>query len=104
MTGSTATRDDATHSDPTPNTGWWGTAFIVLLLLGAGMFSAPTAADPLPAVRSVYQHHPVVVRMSQLVGLSAAAALLSTCATLEAPGIATTLRWMFAASPALSPR
>jgi hypothetical protein len=55
-------------------TGWSGAAFLVLLLLGAGMFSAPTAATPLAKARQVYADHATVAVLAQLLGLLAAVA------------------------------
>ena len=54
----------------------WAAAFIVLLLLSAGMFSAPTSADSVTAARSVYVENATVVVVSQVVGLLAAAVFL----------------------------
>jgi len=56
--------------------GAWGWAFVVLLLLSAGMASVPGGDDPTAVVRDFYTRHGGVVVVAQVVGLLAAAAFV----------------------------
>ena len=51
--------------------GAWGLAFVVLLLIGAGMASVPGGQDSVAEVRRFYGEHTGVVLLSQLVELLA---------------------------------
>jgi hypothetical protein len=51
--------------------GAWGLAFVVLLLVGAGMASVPGGQDSVAEVRRFYGEHTAVVLLSQLVELLA---------------------------------
>jgi hypothetical protein len=51
--------------------GAWGLAFVVLLLVGAGMASVPGGQDSVAEVRRFYGEHTDVVLLSQLVELLA---------------------------------
>jgi hypothetical protein len=51
--------------------GAWGLAFVVLLLVGAGMASVPGGQDSVAEVRRFYGEHTGVVLLSQLVELLA---------------------------------
>src|SRR4051794_19781597 len=53
--------------------GAWGWAFVVLLLLSAGMASVPSGSDPTAKVRAFYTLHAGVVVTAQVLGLIAAA-------------------------------
>lgn len=55
----------------TRRTGGWGLAFVVLLLLGAGMASVPGGDDPVALIRRFYEDHGTVVLVSQVVELLA---------------------------------
>ena len=55
--------------------GWWGIAFAVLLLIGGGMASIPTAEDPAGKIVAFYDAHASVVIIAQLVGVLAVIAL-----------------------------
>ena len=59
-----------------PRAGWWGMAFVVLLLLSAGMASVPGGSDSVAPVRSFYTDNGPVVLVAQLVGLAAAVAFV----------------------------
>jgi hypothetical protein len=59
----------------TRRAGGWGLAFIVLLLIGAGMASVPGGQDPVPQVRRFYEEHTYVIFLSQIVELIATLAL-----------------------------
>jgi len=54
--------------------GWSGVTFVVLLLLSAGMASAPHGTDSVSTVREFYGEHAGVVVVAQLLGLVAAVA------------------------------
>ncbi|MDP9329088.1 MAG: hypothetical protein M3P11_00325 [Actinomycetota bacterium] len=51
--------------------GWWGIAFAVLLLIGAGMVSVPTADDPAAKIVAFYQAHTSIVLVAEVVGILA---------------------------------
>lgn len=59
----------------TRRTGGWGLAFLVLLLIGAGMASVPGGDDSVPEVRRFYEQHTSVVLLSQIVELIASVTL-----------------------------
>jgi hypothetical protein len=52
---------------------WWGFAFVVLLLVSAGMATVPGRDDTVSAVRQFYSDNEGVVVVSQILGLLAAA-------------------------------
>src|SRR3954451_24212419 len=56
--------------------GGWGLAFVVLLLLGAGMANVPGRKDSVAQVRHFYEEHTGVVLLSQVVELIAALPLV----------------------------
>jgi len=85
-------RDPDVPSDPGATrsgrraAGAWGWAFVVLLLLSAGMASVPGGEDPTDTVRDFYSRHTGVVVAAQVVGLLAAAAFVPFVVTLRGPG------------------
>jgi hypothetical protein len=78
--------------------GWWGIAFAVLLLIGGGMVSVPTADDSSASIVAFYDAHASVVIIAQVVGVVAIIALVLFTVGLarEAPD-APTQRRLFAA-------
>jgi len=58
-----------------PAAGGW-LAFVVLLLIGAGMASVPGGDDPVPQVRRFYEQHTYVVGLSQVIEFIATLALV----------------------------
>jgi hypothetical protein len=56
--------------------GIWGLAFVVLLLVGAGMASVPGGDESVAEVRRFYDEHAGVVLLSQLVELVATVPLV----------------------------
>jgi hypothetical protein len=56
---------DDTRDSPTRRAGGWGLAFVVLLLIGAGMATVPGGDDPVAQVRHFYEEHTHVVLLSQ---------------------------------------
>jgi hypothetical protein len=48
--------------------GWWGIAFLILLLLQASMISVPTAEDPAAHVKAFYAAHGTVIVIAQAIG------------------------------------
>jgi hypothetical protein len=65
-----------TTAAPPRAAGAWGWAFVLLLLLSAGMASVPGGADSTGVVRDFYTRHTGVVIVAQIVGLLAAAAFV----------------------------
>jgi len=55
----------------TRRAGGWGLAFVVLLLIGAGMASVPGGDDSVAHVRQFYDEHTGVILLSQMVELVA---------------------------------
>lgn len=51
--------------------GWWGIAFAVLVLIGAGMVSLPTADDSSARIVAFYDAHASIVIAAQVVGIVA---------------------------------
>ena len=56
--------------------GGWGLAFVVLLLIGAGMASVPGGNDSVAEVRRFYEEHAGVILLSQVVELIATVPLV----------------------------
>jgi hypothetical protein len=48
--------------------GWWGIAFLILLLLQASMVSVPTAEDPAGYIKAFYAAHGTVIVVAQAIG------------------------------------
>jgi hypothetical protein len=65
------------------SSGWWGLAFVVLLLVSAGMATTPGRGTPEPLARAFYVEHVGVVALAQVVGLLAAAAFLPLAVGLQ---------------------
>jgi len=60
----------------TRRAGGWGLAFVVLLLIGAGMASVPGGDDSVSRVRRFYEEHTSVVFVSQIVEFMATVTLV----------------------------
>jgi len=63
-------------SSRTRRAGGWGLAFVVLLLVGAGMASVPGGNDSVPRVRRFYEDHTFVIFLSQIVEFIATLTLI----------------------------
>ena len=63
--------------------GWWGLAFLVLLLLSAGMASVPDGTDSPTVVRHFYTAHAGVIVVAQVVALAASAVFVPFVLTLR---------------------
>jgi len=48
--------------------GWWGIAFLILLLLQASMVSVPTAEDSAEHVKALYGAHGALIVIAQAIG------------------------------------
>ena len=57
-------------------TACWGVAFVLLLLLSAGMATVPGGDDGVSFVRGFYEANRAVIVISQVTGLAAAVAFL----------------------------
>jgi hypothetical protein len=80
----TAESSPAGAARSSPGTaGGWGCAFVVLLLLSAGMASVPGGDDPTGTVRDFYTQHSGVVVAAQVLGLLAAATFVPFALTLR---------------------
>jgi hypothetical protein len=55
----------------TPRQGWWGIVFALLLLIGGGMVSVPTADDPAAKIVSFYGANGSIVLAAEVVGVIA---------------------------------
>jgi hypothetical protein len=57
-------------------TAYWGLAFVVLLLVSAGMVTVPGERDGVVFVRNFYEDNRSVIVVAQLIGLAAAGVFL----------------------------
>jgi hypothetical protein len=71
----------------TRRAGGWGLAFVVLLLIGAGMANVPGGEDPVPQVRRFYEQHTYVILLSQIIEFIATLALVLFLLGLAASGL-----------------
>jgi hypothetical protein len=76
--GSAGVRDGSSRA-----AGGWGWAFVVLLLVSAGMASVPGGDDATSTVRDFYTRHTSVIVTAQVIGLLAAAAFVPFALTLR---------------------
>jgi hypothetical protein len=53
---------------PRRRDGWWGIAFLILLLLQASMVSVPTAQDSAEHIKAFYAAHGTVIVIAQALG------------------------------------
>jgi hypothetical protein len=63
--------------------GWWGIAFLILLLLQASMVSVPTAEDSAEHVKAFYTAHGTVIVIAQAIGALALIPLVMFARALD---------------------
>ena len=73
--------------------GWWGIAFVVVLLVSAGMISLPTAFSAGQSIVDFYSAHRQIIVWQQIVGAMALVPLLAFVASIRQRG-----RWLLPAS------
>ena len=73
--------------------GWWGIAFVILLLVSAGMISLPTAAFAGQSIVDFYSAHRQIVVWQQIIGALALVPLLAFVAAIRQHG-----RWLLPAA------
>jgi hypothetical protein len=61
---------------PGRSTAYWGIAFVLLLLVSAGMVTVPGEQDGVTFVRHFYRDHSTIIVSAQVIGLVAAAVFL----------------------------
>jgi hypothetical protein len=54
--------------EPGRKGGWWGIAFVIVLLVSAGMVSLPTAAEPGTSISDFYSAHRQIIIWQQVIG------------------------------------
>ena len=64
--------------------GWWGIAFVVVLLVAAAMVSLPTGKVSGQAIRSFYGAHAPIIVLQQLLGASSLVPLVAFAVALGA--------------------
>jgi hypothetical protein len=83
--------------------GWWGIAFVVLLFVGGGMVSVPTADDSAARIVAFHDAHAPIVIVAQIIGMAALVPLLLLVQALsrraQDPAVA---RWIVAAGIAVA--
>ena len=77
------------------STALWGAAFVLLLLLSAGMATVPGGEDSVSFVRNFYEANRTVVFIAQVIGLAAAAAFLPFAAGLQRQDWVGRAPWVF---------
>ena len=64
--------------------GWWGVAFVLGVVIAAGVVSLPASSSTPARIAAFYQQHTVAVIVTQLVGLAAAVAFVMFLRTVLA--------------------
>jgi hypothetical protein len=95
MADSTRTRAPDAHAVSGRATAYWGWAFLVLLLVSAGMVTVPGGDDDVGFVRDFYTDHRTVVVTAQLIGLAAAAVLVLFARSLQGQPWVGQRPWVF---------
>ena len=62
---------------------YWGSAFVLLLVVSAGMVTVPGEDRGVPFVRNFYDHNRTVIVIAQVIGLAAALAFLAFARGLQ---------------------
>ena len=68
---------------PRRRDGWWGIAFLIILLLQASMVSVPTAEDSAEHVKAFYAAHGTVIVIAQAIGVLALIPLVMFARALD---------------------
>jgi hypothetical protein len=69
-------RSDVVKAAASRSTAYWGIAFVLLLLVSAGMVTVPGEQDGVALVRDFYRDNSAIIVSAQVIGLAAAAAFL----------------------------
>ena len=83
-------------------TAYWGVAFVLLLLLSAGMVTVPGADRGVSFVRDFYEANRTVIVLAQAIGLVAAVAFLPFARGLQRQSWVARRPWVFAFGAAVS--
>jgi hypothetical protein len=83
-------------------TAYWGVAFVLLLLLSAGMVTVPGGDRGVAFVRDFYEANRIVIVLAQAIGLMAAAAFLPFARGLQRQSWVARRPWVFAFGAAVS--
>jgi dipeptide/tripeptide permease len=69
--------------EPGRKGGWSGIAFVVVLLVSAGMISLPTAAEPGQRIVDFYSAHQVIIIWQQVVGAASLGPFIAFVAAIR---------------------
>jgi hypothetical protein len=83
-------------------TAYWGVAFVLLLLLSAGMVTVPGGDRGVAFVRDFYEANRIVIVLAQAIGLMAAAAFLPFARGLQRQSWVGRRPWVFVFGAAVS--
>ena len=98
-----AVRGGHAHSDGSGrSTAFWGVAFVLLLLLSAGMVTVPGRDHEVSFVRDFYETNRTVIIIAQVIGLAAAAAFLPFAARLQRQDWVGRAPWVFVCGAAVT--
>jgi hypothetical protein len=95
MAERTRTRGPDAHAVSGRAAAYWGWAFLVLLLVSAGMVTVPGGDDDVAFVREFYTDHRTVIVIAQVIGLAAAAAFLPFARGLQGQSWVGRRPWVF---------
>ena len=84
------------------STALWGVAFVLLLLLSAGMVTVPGRDHDVSFVRDFYETNRTVIIIAQVIGLAAAAAFLPFAARLQRQDWVGRAPWVFVCGAAVT--
>jgi hypothetical protein len=83
-------------------TAYWGVAFVLLLLVSAGMVTVPSADRGVAFVRDFYEANRTVIVLAQAIGLVAAVAFLPFARGLQRQSWVGRRPWVFVFGAAVS--
>jgi hypothetical protein len=98
----TPAHTDAGRVDGTRRTALWGLAFVLLLLVSAGMVTVPGGDDSVTVVRRFYDDHRAVIVVAQVIGLLAAAVFVPFAQRLQRSRSVGGAPWVFATGCAVA--
>ena len=83
MAGPARSQTDGGVPASRPATAYWGLAFVLLLLMSAGMVTVPGDDKDVPFIRDFYQDNRTVIVIAQVIGLAASVAFLAFARGLQ---------------------
>ena len=76
-------QSDVGQEAPGRSTAYWGIAFVLLLLVSAGMVTVPGEQDGVAFVRDFYRENSAIIVTAQVIGLAAAVVFLGFARGLQ---------------------